>query len=73
MSKCPHANALMCKNAYCGMFGCMKDLEERREILAAQVLNRAFNKWSDGGGTGLVEWTGDLGPGLQVDHTKVAE
>ena len=30
-------------------------------------------KWSDGGGTGLVDWTGDLGPGLQVDHTKVAE
>jgi hypothetical protein len=60
--KC-HPNILTCPNAYCGYF--MKCVEKTK---AALML-----KWSDGGGTGLVDWTGDLGPGLQVDHTKVAK
>lgn len=42
---------------------------EEFEVEAARILEQAFGtprKWTDGGGTGLVQWTGDLGPGLQV-------
>jgi hypothetical protein len=46
----------------------------RRAIKRDAINMRARRrKWSDGGGTGLVDWTGDLGPGLQVDHTKVVK
>lgn len=68
--KCPAAMFRYCSKCHPGV-GCKIVLEERQEMRAAEILNKAFRKWSDGGRTGLVDWTGDMGPGLAIDLSKV--
>jgi hypothetical protein len=55
-------------------------VDEMHQI-SADILDTAFNRptnhrklrWDEGGGTGLVQWTGPMGKGLDIDITKVAK
>jgi hypothetical protein len=44
-----------------------------RPVLDDLVKRERPRKWSDGGGTGLVDWTGDMGPGMDIDATTPRE